>query len=143
MFYFLPEPLFWFLFKEDLIFCLISNALQEFFQKQWSSSFLLYWPLICFSLELSDLIFGGQGLWKFNNSLTSNAEYTEKIKSSHPEVLLRKGVLKICSKFTKEHPCQSAIAIKQHLFLRTLLSGCFWKMKNQDKIIAKQFRWVL
>ena len=26
-------------------------------------------------------------------------------KSSHPEVFLGKGVLKICSKFTGEHPC--------------------------------------
>ena len=33
-------------------------------------------------------------------------------KSSPPEVFLRKGVLKICSKFTREHPCRSAISIK-------------------------------
>ena len=33
-------------------------------------------------------------------------------RSSHPEMVLRKGVLKICSKFTGEHPCQSAISIK-------------------------------
>ena len=26
-------------------------------------------------------------------------------RSSRPEVFLRKGVLKICSKFTGEHPC--------------------------------------
>ena len=26
-------------------------------------------------------------------------------KSSHPEKFLGKGVLKICSKFTKKHPC--------------------------------------
>ena len=35
-----------------------------------------------------------------------------KIRSSCPEVLLGKGVLKKCSKFTGEHPCQSAISIK-------------------------------
>ena len=29
-----------------------------------------------------------------------------------PEVFLGKGVLKICSKFTGEHPCPSAISIK-------------------------------
>ena len=34
------------------------------------------------------------------------------IKSSHPEVFLGKGVLKICMKFTGEHPCRSAISIK-------------------------------
>ena len=33
-------------------------------------------------------------------------------RSSHLEVFLRKGVLKICSKFTEEHRCQSAISIK-------------------------------
>ena len=32
--------------------------------------------------------------------------------SSRPEVFLRKGVLKICCKFTGEHPCQSAISIE-------------------------------
>ena len=33
-------------------------------------------------------------------------------RSNRPEVLLVKGVLKICSKFTGEHPCRSAILIK-------------------------------
>ena len=33
-------------------------------------------------------------------------------RSSPPEVFLGKGVLEICSKFTGEHPCQSAISIK-------------------------------
>ena len=31
------------------------------------------------------------------------------LRNSHPEVLLRKGVQKICSKCTGEHPCQSVI----------------------------------
>ena len=33
-------------------------------------------------------------------------------RSSHLEVLLRKGVLKICSKFTREYPYRSAISMK-------------------------------
>ena len=33
-------------------------------------------------------------------------------RGSHPEVLLREAVLKICSKFTAEHPCRSVISIK-------------------------------
>ena len=33
---------------------------------------------------------------------------------NHPEVLLGKYVLKICSKFTREHSCQSAIWMKLH-----------------------------
>ena len=32
-------------------------------------------------------------------------------RSSRPEAFLRKGLLKICSKFTGEHPCRSAISI--------------------------------
>ena len=59
------------------------------------------------------------------------------------EVFLGKGVLKICSKFTGEHPCQSVISVKllwnftkitlchgcslvnlPHIF-RTPLEGCF------------------
>ena len=33
-------------------------------------------------------------------------------QSSNPKMFLRKSVLKICSKFTGEHPCRSAISIK-------------------------------
>ena len=33
-------------------------------------------------------------------------------RSSPPEVFLEKGVLKICSKFTGEHPCQTVISLK-------------------------------
>ena len=33
-------------------------------------------------------------------------------RSSHLEVFWRKSVLKICIKFTGEHPCRSAISIK-------------------------------
>ena len=33
-------------------------------------------------------------------------------RSSHPEVFLGKGVLKICNKFSAEHPYRSAISIK-------------------------------
>ena len=32
-----------------------------------------------------------------------------KVRSSHPEVFLEKGVLKLCSKFTGEHPCRSML----------------------------------
>ena len=37
---------------------------------------------------------------------------TKKCRRSRPEVFLRKGVLRICSKFTGEHPCRSVISIK-------------------------------
>ena len=33
-------------------------------------------------------------------------------RSSHPQVFLEKGVLKLCNKFTGEHPCRGVISIK-------------------------------
>ena len=38
--------------------------------------------------------------------------FESQSRSSHPEVLLGKGVLKICNKCTGDHPCRSAISIK-------------------------------
>ena len=40
-------------------------------------------------------------------------------RSSSPEVFLGKGVLKICSRSTGEHPCRSAISIKLQRNFRT------------------------
>ena len=40
-------------------------------------------------------------------------------RSSHPDVFLAKVVLKICSKFTGEHPCRRAISIKLVYWNRT------------------------
>ena len=47
-------------------------------------------------------------------------------RSSYPEVFLGKGVLKICSKFTGEHPCRSVISIKLlcNFIEITLWHGC-------------------
>ena len=47
-------------------------------------------------------------------------------RSSHPEVFLRQGVLKICIKFTGEHPCGSVISINMlcNLFKIALRHGC-------------------
>ena len=38
----------------------------------------------------------------------SEKEISLKYRNSHPEVFLRKDVLKICRKFTGKHPCRSA-----------------------------------
>ena len=47
-------------------------------------------------------------------------------RSNPPELFLEKSVIKICSKFTGEHPCQSVISLK--LFCNfseiTLRHGC-------------------
>ena len=42
-------------------------------------------------------------------------------RSSCPVVILEKVVLKICSKFTGEHPCRSAIPVKLHFNIGDLL----------------------
>ena len=57
-----------------------------------------------------------------DNLLISSASF----RSSHPEAFLGKGVLKICSKFTGEHPCRSVIWIKLLcIFIAiTLRHGC-------------------
>ena len=52
-------------------------------------------------------------------------ENLRNFRTRHPEVFLRKGVLKICSKCTGEHPYR---IFSEHLFLRTLLGGCFWNL---------------
>ena len=44
--------------------------------------------------------------------VTSHSPFIQIFRSSHPEVFLEKGVLKICSKFTGEHPCRNVISIK-------------------------------
>ena len=48
-------------------------------------------------------------------------------RTSRPEVFLRKGVLKICCKFTGEYPCRSTISIKlqRNIIEITLPHGCF------------------
>ena len=62
------------------------------------------------------------------------------IRSSHPEVFLRKAVLKICSKFTGEHPCWSAISIKLQNECQFLvnLKRCFMR-KGGTKFFEKVF----
>ena len=79
-------------------------------------------------------------------------------RSSPPEVSLRKGVLKICSKFTGEHSCQLkpdfgmgvlqiCCIFLEHLFLRTPLGGCFWNYLNHliDSLIeiSSKLPWPL
>ena len=58
------------------------------------------------------------------NSFHSNVALNSLI--SLPDVFLGKGVLKIYSKFTEEHPCQSVILIKLlcNVFEIALRHGC-------------------
>ena len=50
--------------------------------------------------------------------------YVFSFRSSHSEALLRKGVLKIFSKFTGEHPCQSSIKFASNFIEIALWHGC-------------------
>ena len=56
-------------------------------------------------------------------------EYVFIFRSSCPEMFLRKGVLKICSKFTGEHSCRSVISIKL-LGMGFLLKSCWIFLDN-------------
>ena len=49
--------------------------------------------------------------FQLSSSLYSR-EALRKFRSSHPEVFLKKSVLKICNKFTGEYPCRSVISVK-------------------------------
>ena len=95
----------------------------------------------------------------FDNSTVKKSSFTN-FRSSGPEVFLGKGVLKICSKFTGDHPCESAISIKLLHILRTTFlkntSGwlllwfpevkVFWKVCGncaflQSKFPNQEIRW--
>ena len=68
----------------------------------------LFLDLYTYSLKINNLRFWS--IFKLCNSLKKQKRGT--CRSSYPEVFLEKGVLKICRKFTREHPCRSAISIK-------------------------------
>ena len=53
----------------------------------------------------------------FTRKLLCCSNFLISPRSSHPEMFLRKGVLKIRSKFTGDHPCRNVISINS-------LSGC-------------------
>ena len=76
----------------------------------------------------------------------SRKNQNHALRSSPPEVFIGKPFLKMCSKFTGEHPCRSVISIKllcnfiefalqygccsinlMHIF-RTLMESCFYAL---------------
>ena len=61
-----------------------------------------------------------------SNSVYMRSKTWQHSRSSHPEMFLRKGILKIRSKFTGEQPCQSVISIKLlcNFIEITLRYGC-------------------
>ena len=72
----------------ERFFFLISNVLQESVIKtDVLASFCTDNSPIYFSVKLKDMPTRGQGFWIFNNSLTSNSEYVEKMKNQILETL--------------------------------------------------------
>ena len=68
--------------ERRLDFFLISNMLQEsIIRADVLASFCTDHSPIFFSLQLKDMPTRGKGFWKFNNSLTSNNDYVEKMKT--------------------------------------------------------------
>ena len=62
----------------------------------------------------------------YHETFYSKIQKCEKFRSSHPEAFLGKGVLKICSKFTVDHPCRSVISKKlQSILLKSHFSMGF------------------
>ena len=67
------------------------------------------------SFRQSHTKFPNQGIrWNFGivRSVRCTRGEFRTLRSSHPQVFLGKGVLKICSKFTGEHLCRNVISIK-------------------------------
>ena len=74
--------------ERRLDFFLISNILQESVIKtDVLASFCTDHSPIFFSLQLKDMPTRGKGFWKFNNSLTSNDDYVEKMKNQISETI--------------------------------------------------------
>ena len=70
---------------------------------------------------------GNTPIWVLPNEGKLGIPNLAWIRSSRPELFLRKGVLKICSKFTGKYPCRSVISMKlQSNYIEiTLRHGCF------------------
>ena len=63
------------------------------------------------------------------------------IRSSHAKVLLGKGIMKICSIITGEHPCRSAISIKLLCHTSTQVFSCKFAAYFQNTFSHEHF-WV-
>ena len=70
--------------------------------------------------------------------------YSCCLRSSHPQVFLVKGILKICSKFAGEHPCRSATSMKQPYWNRTSawVLSCKFAAHFQNSFYSEHLRTV-
>ena len=143
-------------------------------------------PNVAFHIETSHLFFRAKRMTGFYMKCNTGLEWIKmkkrhqlttpvsllhqkcsRCKSSSLKVLLAEGALKICSKFTGEHPCQSVISVKLQnktlawvfsskftayfqntLSLRTPLDGCFgdflvvyWVFFKGQFLLKENFSW--
>ena len=107
--------------ERRLDFFLISNILQESVIKtDVLASFCTDHSPIFFSLKLKDMPTRGQGFWKFNNSLTSNSEYVEKMKNQILETLRMLNQDKITDKHLRWEFLKHEIRKFTMIFQKTL-----------------------
>ena len=76
---------------------------------QFTNTFFHRTPPVAASIRPSPFWSKMKNYWNIYNKIW---EKVSNIRSSHPGVFLEKGVLKICNKFTEEHPYRSVISIK-------------------------------
>ena len=84
---------------------------------------------LCLSSNQIAGVFDHQYLWKDLIDLLDfclQAIIKRRYRSTPSELFLGKGALKICRKFTGEHPC---CIFSEHLFLGAPLGGCFCQFK--------------
>ena len=74
----------------------------------------------------------------FSEKVILKITWLQLFGSSRLKMFLRKGVLKICSKFTGKHPCQSVIAIKLLWVFSCKFSACFISLFSKNT-----FGWLL
>ena len=126
----------------------IESKTYNLFKKSYSFK---HYPLHLYQALIQNVLMkiSGFQVYRFQCELELKL-WLRRFRSSRPEVLLEKYVLKICSKFTGEYPCRSLISIRllwnfieitlrhecspvnllyisEDFFLRTPLDGCFWR----------------
>ena len=72
------------------------------------------------SIQSEKYKFKAQKILMLLQEVYSEPSQTSKIRSNRPEVFLGKGVLKMCSKITGEHPCQNVILLIPHFGMGVL-----------------------
>ena len=79
---------------------------------------------------------------KISGSLSVRTPTTIDIRSSRPEVLLEKGPLKICSKFTGEQPFRSVISVKLLCNTSVWVFSCKFAAYFQNTF-SREHLWVV